>query len=373
MKFSTLNKTIFIIFFLILFLGSFATFKTYNILPVNLIIDILMVLLLVFSFRENLTINTNYLLIFIILSFLILSYIFNVYYVGVNIKDYFIANKSLYYLAFIAIFINKKIFNVEFIYSFYKVILYVFLIKYILWLILGPFNRPGVFFENNFELPLLLLLYLTLIKFNIKVSLKYNIILFVVFFLSGSLSGFLALSVMYFILSFSKFDKYFLFKLLIAFVVLILLLLVIDSRVTNLEHLDRFIFLQELIYNLKYSSIEQIIFGNFGLRPLRQDTCNMLSFYSSLFSQNNDGKCYSVILHSYILRILYDHGFLGLLLIFSLLYMILLKSNLKNNIIFSILLIVLVNSLSVSGLSNTFIALGIVILITSYKTRTSNV
>ncbi|OCH37525.1 hypothetical protein [Aliivibrio fischeri] len=373
MNLSDLNKPIFIFIFMILFLGSFITFKTYNILPVNYIIDFLIVLLFLLSIKKNGNINSVLVISLCIFSFLLSSYLYNIFYIGVNLKDYFIANKSIFYLLLITMFVNRKVFDNKFIYSFYKLILIVFLIKYILWLMFGPFNRPGVFFENNFELPFLLFIYLTLLNLDVKVSNIYHVLLFVIFILSGSLSGFLALSVLFFILNVTKIDKYFIFKCCVTIFIVGALLFVIRTRVTNIETLDRFIFLQELIYNFKDKHISDFIIGNIGLSPLRQDTCNMLSFYSSLFSQSNDGTCYSVILHSYILRILYDHGFIGLFLIFILLYVALLKSNLKINISISAIAIIIVNSLSVSGLNNTFIAIGIILLITSYEYRGNNV
>lgn len=369
MKLNRFNKTTYIFMFVLglLIVGSFITFKQYNVLPVNLILDVLILSILIINSNK---INNEMFYIFLsILSFIIFSFIYNVFYINTNVMDYFIANKSIFYLAVFCLFVGKNIFNVDFLYSFFKFILIVFLIKYILWLLFGPFNRPGVFFENNFELPLLLLIYLTLINYEVKVDLKYVAVMFFVFLLSGSLSGFLSLAAMFLILNLSKVDKYIILKIISLSIILLFLMFVINSRVTNIEALDRFVFLQELIYNIKSENLINLLIGNIGLHPLKQDTCNMLSFYSSLFSHNNDGTCYSVILHSYILRIIYDHGFLGLITIFSILLVILNRASISVKVILSVMAVIAINSLSVSGVSNTFIAVGVILLITSYRKK----
>ncbi len=135
----------------------------------------------------------------------------------------------------------------------------------------------------------------------------------------------------------------------------------------SIESIDRVVFLQSLIISISDWSILNYLFGNFFLSPLAEEACTRLSFYTSLFSADKPGVCYSVILHAYVLRIFYDFGLLGLIFIFYIVFQMIIKSNVKSKIAFSALAVIFLSGLSVSSLNSVYTILGLIILMCSGK------
>ena len=80
-----------------------------------------------------------------------------------------------------------------------------------------------------------------------------------------------------------------------------------------------------------------------------------------IYSYSGDGTCYSVILHSFLLRVIYDHGLLGFMFLMGVVAIYLNKFSLKAKI--CILLIIISTALSVSSLNNVYVALALIMYI----------
>src|SRR5699024_10128365 len=105
------------------------------------------------------------------------------------------------------------------------------------------------------------------------------------------------------------------------------------------------------------------IFGTAPMTPLSTQTCAALDFYSELFSAAQDGSCYSVILHSFALRVLYDAGLIGALLVLLVPIAVMLRAGVPMILTLTLSAIAVANSLSVSGLNNPYVALPILLAI----------
>ncbi|HEC0375713.1 TPA: hypothetical protein R1R29_005220, partial [Escherichia coli] len=79
-----------------------------------------------------------------------------------------------------------------------------------------------------------------------------------------------------------------------------------------------------------------------------------------LFSFSGNGSCYSVILHSFNMRVIYDHGLAVTALTF--IYLIGVMKNAKRHQRLCVILIVLASGLSVSALNNVYTTLGIALV-----------
>ena len=103
--------------------------------------------------------------------------------------------------------------------------------------------------------------------------------------------------------------------------------------------------------------------GTRALTPLSSETCSALAYWDDLHSYAGDGKCYSVILHSYILRVIYDHGVIGLLFLISFSIVALRKNNFSWNNIACVISTVLISSLSVSAFNSIFYTFALMLYI----------
>ena len=102
------------------------------------------------------------------------------------------------------------------------------------------------------------------------------------------------------------------------------------------------------------------------LHTLSIKTCNQNSFYIYQFnmgSHSHYGECYSNIFHSFDLRVIFDHGILGLIFILLAYFIMLRKSGVDKYFCFMVLGIVLINGLSVSGFNNIFAIIGIMLVL----------
>lgn len=250
--------------------------------------------------------------------------------------------------------------NIDRNYKYYSALLNIFLFFYFIFFVSG-FRRQEIFLmdESNFELLILLVPAIYFI-FSNKFSAFDVVKLSLIVGISGSRSGLLELGVVLFLFfntrQFSIYLKYIIF--LIGFFIIFLLLI---QRGSNIEDVDRFKFLTLFLYEMNTFSFFEILFGPLRFTPLSPEVCSSLSYYDSLFSKGPDGSvCYSIIYHSFIMRVLRDHGLILSFLAFFTLYLFLVKTYSKK-LAFYVLLIVLINSISVSGLANSFLWLGLLI------------
>lgn len=348
-------------------IGGLISYSQYNILPVDNILEVI-ILLTSFFFKPNFDSKYSATIFYIITVYIIIKTILNVGIVGVNYLDYILANKFIFYFMILFYLSGKVIFTPLFIKNTYVLLLYSFLIKYILWYFLTDSSRPGIFVENNFELLFLILLSIVKIERVGALSKLEIIILSSIFLLSGSRSGLLCILLMMFCYMVKKIDYKIILKLIFLSLLAVIVFKIFESRMIGMEfkQIDRYVFFEGFLHSIKDWNILDYIFGNYILTPLDGYTCSRLSFYQDLFSYNGRFECYSVILHSFVLRVIYDFGLLGVTLTFFILWRLLNKhlSVRSSTIAFACILL---NGFSVSSLNSALCMLGLIIIVTSHN------
>ncbi|KZC83306.1 hypothetical protein AYR46_01620 [Sphingobium yanoikuyae] len=178
-------------------------------------------------------------------------------------------------------------------------------------------------------------------------------------FVSGSRSSILALACMIIF----EFIRYTPRNIIAAATVSPLFLLaanyVFESRADNnargkflgvfLQEIDRFKFHEHL-------------FGSMPLTPLSNWACSQLSFWQDLMSASDDGHCYALILHSFFMRVYFDHGIFGIIFVFAVAWICLSRGNLERKEVIGIISVPAVCALSVSSFASAFVSLPIAIL-----------
>lgn len=306
---------------------------------------------------------------FVNLIYILVSFIYAVILNKANALDFFMIYKTFVYIMFLTLIIGKATLNGDLVLKFIKFIFYIFLFKYLISLILSLNDRPIVFTENNFELMLLCTLYLVFYQLQKKQSIKYLFLLGLIILLSFSRSALFMYSIIFFFIMNREIKKY---KILILsfslFVLILMIVLVFTSRTTDFENIDRLKFFFIFLYEVRNWDFFQFLIGAPRITHLSTESCSSLSFYASLFSYSGDGSCYSAILHSYLLRIIFDHGFVGLFIVIYFVFKILKLSGLSKEIIRVVIVVFIVNGLSVSSFNSIFFPLSIIFLIgTDYK------
>jgi hypothetical protein len=300
--------------------------------------------------------------IFIFLGIYLTSRVFWAIFVNSSPLDETLrSHKWLFYILALLALVGSSWTKSEHATYFVKVLFFLVFSKY-LWIKVsfGFDVRPYAITENNYELALLAgLLVLYFGKFG-----RWRV-LFLMFFsatvlLSGSRSAAVALIVAS-IFIFSQLPssrialKY--WSSLFSLATLMLAILVFESRSEEGVAIDRSNFASQFFYNTSDWNLWNWIFGTEPISQLAPETCSSLSFYASLLSSSGDGSCYSVILHMFAVRIIFDSGLLGLLLLLSLLWWILRKGGVESSLALALISLGIVNSLSVSGFNNVFVML----------------
>jgi uncharacterized membrane protein YfcA len=131
------------------------------------------------------------------------------------------------------------------------------------------------------------------------------------------------------------------------------------------EEIDRVVFFQIFLNASSNWHWSEFLFGNPAITALPQEACERLAFYESLFSAKDPSICYSVILHSYITRAIYDHGFVGLIFVFWAINYLLKLSDVERRARWAALSILILNGVSVSSVNSVYASLGIIIVMSS--------
>ena len=295
-----------------------------------------------------------------------------------NILDFAQAYKAFYYVAPLTLFVGKNIFRDKEIIKLLNILLTLFLLKYgysrALNLTERMGERPGIFVENNFELIFLLIIfYITESKFTAKDRLLRTLAVVAIVFLSGSRSALLALIAMFLFMHIKKLNG----KTIISLLTLGLLIagtsyIFITRMDGDIQTIDRFRFLQIFLDETKNWEWYEYILGTLPLTPLSDYSCKALSAYSALYSYSGDDSCYSVILHSFILRVIFDHGIAGLLFIIAFVLQALKRSGHTPRQRLCIISIILISAASVSAFNSVFTALALAIAFSQQKTHQTN-
>lgn len=230
-------------------------------------------------------------------------------------------------------------------------------------LVLGDTKRPGLFLENNFEIPLFVGLVALAIFFKCRRRLLLLSLLGIVVLLASSRSG----SVVYLLLIFyyvTQLKNLNIFVRYLALVIsplgaLIPVAIFVERAQMTAVRLDRLNFIEVFLRESAFWDSSRWLFGTVPITPLNPESCATLSYYSSLFSSTADGSCYSVILHAFILRVVYDAGLVGLLLSIYGPFRVLTRSNTPISLTIFLISVSILNGLSVSGFNNPYVVLPI--------------
>lgn len=314
--------------------------------------------------------------IFFVFSITLLYFFLSVTYILLftqsNILDFLLIYKFFVYAIFLSIIFKKQIISKEDFFYFYKFLLSVFALKYLAITIFNS-SRPTLFFENNFELMMLALMFYLYYAFKGKVSIRHQVLISIIFVLSKSISGVLILMFVLMMVNIKQILKK-IYIIIPGFIALVLAAIYIlkdrmGGEIDFSQH-TRFRFLIVFLDEIKNWNFSNYLFGAPRISHLSEEACEKLGYWDSLFSYSGDGTCYSVVLHSYIFRSIFDHGFLGLLFILYFVYTIILRSGFTRNDGLAVLGIVLINGLSVSSFNSVYFAMGMLFYLI---TKNSNV
>ena len=348
-----------------IYIASFVSFFIINkTFYFNIFFESLLILIFLFNFNGKTIkkIVTSFFLLNI--AYLSISFLYSVSYNGDNVKDFLLIYKTFIYLIILPFIIDYKILSLKSFLVFFKFIVSLFLAKYIISKLFFDQHRPIVFAENNFELMFLaLLLYLYFIVKG-KVEFVYQFAIAVIYLLSASISGILILIFVLSVINYRLIKKKSVY-VLVALIILTLLAVIVLKERTNgsldLTTNTRYEFLLIFFNETRDWNVIDFLFGSGRITALSEYACYSQYYWTSgLFSYNNNGQCYSVILHSYLLRVIFDHGILGFLFIILFTIKIIINAGYKYKDALVIIGIAIINGLSVSAFNSIYFITGIV-------------
>jgi hypothetical protein len=354
-------------------------FQLLNVQLINIrtptFIDLIFVGFTVFSIRK---INLGY----FILSLLMIIYASLVitlsYANNVPLYEAIRATKWMYYLALIIFVQNGLPVSNRFFSNLVRFSMIICFLKYLLDKILfGLTYRPFLIYENNYELLFLSVLYIGFLyehrRDDLRTTNFYTFLFLMISFMSLSRWAVVSSCIILVVMNFNnKSAKSKLIKIIFVFSSLVFLVLTFALRTQSFKEIDRYKFLAILFRELRSDSlIEWLIKPNLILKSLSSDSCTSLKFYQQLFANADNNSCYSVILHSFIFRILFDFGpiILAILLTF---FFIMFKARFDSKVALLSLMILILNGLSVSSINTGFGALPFAIIILTQSTWTKD-
>jgi len=302
------------------------------------------------------------------LSFLYVvgSYIYAIHYNNANVFDFLKIYKCYIYLFFLTFLTDKRLMTFAGANRLITILFSLFFLKYILMIATGRSFRPIVYMENNFELMFLYALYLIRYTVTKKNYLFLLGLVGLITVLSLSRSSLLMYSVLVFFVIYDSFKKTRVFIIPGAAIVLgVVVYYIFTQRSSSLEQVDRYRFMLVWWSNVNNWNFWQWMVGADRITPLSPQSCSYMNYFKMMFSYKEDGTCYSVVLHSFIFRVLFDHGILGFASLMYSVYLLLVRSKVRKDVTLVFLTIVLLNGLSVSSFNNLFFAISMVFLMTT--------
>jgi hypothetical protein len=322
---------------------------------------LLIILLLNFNLsRDNIKL---FFLILIIISFFLCRIYFSEFYL--DFKYLFISLKLIVFLLF---FISHKVKNS----NPEKYILLVkdlFLISSFLifsdkifqiiksGFVIGLLSRPRLIGEINFDIVLIIVLWLMLKLFYTNYKKYFGYILFIIIILSLSRSGIIGYLLTYYftiLIQEKNINISFIIKniLIITFgLSLLLFIYYLRDPELNFKNIDRIQLLNALFSIYDTNNLTSLFFGHGLMVQLPQSICTAFSFYAEQ-TTGNENNCNPVILFSYFLRSIFEYGLLVTIIIPYIYYKIIRnKLNRKKSLL--LLIPVLSVSLAVGGFYNS--------------------
>lgn len=298
--------------------------------------------------------------------YVVLSYIYSIDFHHDNFFDFLKIYKCFVYLFFLTFLTNKKLMTYTGANRLIIILFSLFLLKYILMIVTGRSDRPTVYMENNFELMFLYALYL--IRYTVTKE-KYLFLLGLVgliTILSLSRSSLLMYSVLVLFVVYDSFKKTRVFIIPGAIIILgSVAYYIFTQRSDSLQDVDRYRFMLVWWSNVNNWNFFQWLVGAERITALSPDSCSYMNYFKIMFSYKQDGTCYSVVLHSFIFRVLFDHGIIGFVALIYSVYVLLKRSRVRKDVAIVFIAIVLINGMSVSSFNNLFFAISMVFLMTT--------
>lgn len=278
-----------------------------------------------------------------------------VLYGSASLPDFLLAHKAFIYLAALAFFVGRSVFYGRRLAQFTTFLVAVFLAKYGYSIALGLADRPGIYLENNFELILLMgLVYLAYPYLGARRDWVFAALAITVL-ISGSRSAALGLVCVYLFRYVKTSNRTWPLHVAGVAVVSHAVLALFSARAEqDGTQLDRLVFFQTFLAEVRDWPLWQFLTGAFPLTPLSPGACGSLSFYVELFSKTDPGVCYSVIFHSFLMRAVFDHGLIGLGLLYGLLWWGLRRSGTPARDALALLGVITLSALSVSAFNSVF-------------------
>lgn len=331
-------------------------------LPVTTMLDVWIVLLTIYLLFRT-TIRTSGVLLLLIAYGL--TRVIPAAVIGAPMYDFLQAYRWVFYLVVLALAVGKT-------WGVVKPLIVMTWVLMILAIVKGIITqatlglRPGLLLENNFEIPLfagiVALIYPHLRKSRLPIILTMGLLTVV----AGSRSGVLA----FVVLAMYAFVQVKRGNILLRYLAFLALPIagwvaydLFEDRAAGERRLDRLNFLNVFLREMESADILTWIFGSVPITPLSLGACSSLSDYSGLYSTAGDGSCYSVILHAFFLRVVFDAGILGAVLCFGLMWYLMWRAKVPTALIITLLGIAAVNSTSVSGPNNPYVMLPVLFAI----------
>lgn len=353
---------------LIIAAAGVVTPEEYNVLPATSILEVLLVLLVGTVVLKR----GGHIAVFGAAAFVYVLY-FNIYaYLSnANILDGIVASKSFFYIAAVGLCVKKPILKLDVLIVLLNALLSLFLIKYGYSRFLDGSPRPGVFTENNFELLFLFILAAGVWQLRGYTLWTEIFALILITVLGSSRSGALELlSVLLFAARIDFPRRYIAIEKFIWLAVIPLIIFtvyyVFSARSDggfDIESIDRYKFLMIFINETSNWDLLNWFKGAAPLTQMSEGVCQSLSFYQDLFSREGTDQCYSLVLHSMILRVVFDHGIIGLIFILSCIWRALGLSGATIRLRISIIVLLLINGAAVSSFNSVYAALPITLLV----------
>lgn len=355
---------ILIVFILLFSLTAFIDISSRTIVNAKVVFEVLFLFIFIYLFMKLKISIYSYL--YSVLFFLIILYTICQYIIFENtakLTDYLIMHKAFIYLFILSFFVGKYYLHENFLRKLFNILLVLFLAKYILMKLLGYGfqGRPELFTENNFELMMLLILYIGIYSREKTINKWDLILLSIIFILSGSRSGMGAFFIMLYFLNFSNSKKLKFFKVSLLTVGFLGLLAIFAQRLGSgsIEDIDRVKFFFYFLNEIESWNIINYLFGASFMTPMSYETSKGLSYYHILYSDHDSLLTYSVVLHSFVLRTIFDHGMLGFWFLFFTVWKFLKISGYDKKERLSLLLMIFASGLSVSSLNSIFVTLSL--------------
>jgi hypothetical protein len=286
---------------------------------------------------------------------------------NIDLYDFILIFSSFLYSIAVCFASGKYIFTAPLMRNIFIILLVSIFIKYSYMTFFSYTDRPELLIENNIELQFLMVLFLTY-NFHYGRDAVIFAVMAAVILLSGSLSAIITYTAICSILLRGKVNKavYYVFVLMLS-IALMYVFFVKVSLWAGFENVDRYLFFLVFLDEFSNFNIAQLLFGFLPITELSSDSCGTLAGYQALFSNRNDGTCFSPVLHGFSLRFILDHGLLSLLILIILTLKSLKHSGYGTREALSVISIILLSGLSVSSFSSVFFIVGFLIMLTTFR------